>query len=87
MLEVARVVAAVATWTVSAALMVGGTIDHNSNELMLWGIYVALAACMVTGWIVADCAVERGRVRVDALVRAVVQQLQSADGDQKVTRI
>ena len=63
MLEVVRVVVAATLWTSSAAMMVAGSI-WDTITLMAWGGYTALVACMVTGWIVAECAVTKDRLRV-----------------------
>lgn len=68
MFDTARVMAAVALWTISAALMIVGTI-WKSLEMMGWGGWTALVACMVTGWIVADCAVRKDRLRVREIAR------------------
>lgn len=74
-----RGMAAVALWTVAGSLMVTGTIWHRI-ELMAWGGFVALTACCVTGWIIAECATRKERIRVDAVVQAVVDRLLEEDG-------
>jgi len=78
-----RGLAAAVLWTASASVMIMGTV-RASPVTIAWGLYVALAACVVTGWIIVEYVAHRERVRVDKVVKAVVQRIQGESG---VTRI
>lgn len=75
-----RGLSAAVLWTIATALMVGGTLK-GSTVVMHWALFVTLMACIVTGWIVADCATYRERVRVDSIVRAVIDGLRNSEVD------
>lgn len=83
--ETARLMAAVALWTVAGALMITGTIQTDL-VLMAWGGFTGLIACMVTGWIVADCAVRKDRLRVREIARLIEEKNAAREGLPRVGR-
>lgn len=85
MKDTIRSLAATVLWTASAGLMIYGTL-RGAPICVGWALYVALAACMMTGWIVADCATYRERVRVDRLVERVVDRMKQESGMPRIQR-
>lgn len=68
-----RIATIAVLWTVSVALGVGGT-TYESTGLMYWGLMSALVACIVTGHLVAVCAVRNERLRIEGLVEGIVAE-------------
>lgn len=60
-------------WTSSVALMIGGTL-RDSVPMMAWATFVALVACIVSGHLIAICAVRRERIRVESLVDMALEK-------------
>lgn len=77
-------------WTGATALMIGGTFRH-SVVVMGWGGFSALMACMMTGWVVADCAAQTAcrdeRLSVEALGELIAAKAVERMAHEDVTRI
>lgn len=64
-------------WTTAIALMVCGSFRPHPLVMMAWGGFVALVACILSGWLVAICAatlaVQRERLDLEHLAEIMAQ--------------
>lgn len=85
-----RLMVCAVLWTTAAAFMISGTF-RDSIVVMAWGGFTALGACMMTGWVVADCAAQKAchdeRLRTEALGELIAAKAVERMAREDVTRI
>lgn len=77
-------------WASSLTMLIAGTLQGDGNEerWLSWSLFLALGACVFTGWLIVEYVVERESRRATVCIakavgRAVGEHLQ----ERETTRI